>query len=1276
MGKLTLKIVAFFYDRKAVFFICLLFISGFIGVGISRLKINQNIFSTLPKGKAFEQLNKLIENKNISNKVVFSLYITPKDQEEDIQSLLGTFSDSLKGAGKNYLTDIVTSLPDVVDKFYNYYYSNFPYMVDSAFYQSLEPKLAKDSINATLTVCYNQLVSPGSTFLRPFLINDPIFISGNFFKQLRSNNDGEGLIMEDEIVYTRDKKKVIVNAKTTFHAGSSQDNIALYHLLENFKARWDQAHPTNKMEYFGTFQIAAENAIQVKKDNKLTITLSVVCILVLLLLYYRKLTIPLYFFLPTIFGATFALGVMGFVKPEISAISLATAAVLLGIIVDYAFHFFTHLKHTRSIETTIKEISIPLFTGSFTTITALAALRFSNSVVLQDFGMIAAISLTAAAVFTLTGLPVILKIFKFDYANIPDEKVIHSKPSFFSRHKGYYMAMVIILTAILYVYSNKVKFDSDLENMSVHSEKLVADEEQLTGLNPKKEKQIYLFATDKSYDNACAANFNAFEKLVVLKGKGEIKSYHSTAQFLIPKSIITSRKQTWDNFWAKNRPRTLDAIHESSARLGLNQDAFKGFEGWIGGAGGSESANGDSLIQEVGLNNLVDQTNERTTLITTVVIKNEYLASVKEQLAKINGIEIFDRAEMANSSLELVKNDFNYIFWITASIVFFTLLVIYGRIELTLLAFLPMAISWTWILGIAGLLGIKFNFVNVVISTFVFGLGDDFSIFVTDGLLNKYKFRNSALGSYTSAIVLSATATMIGLGVLFFAQHPAIHSIAAISVLGIGCILFLSLTFQPILFDFFIQKRVDNKKAPIPLTEFVYSAFEFAYFIVVCLCFYIILALLYITPAPKKSKIAFINTLISFFAWTVIYFDLQVTKRIFGRENLDLSKPSILIANHTSFLDILLIIMLNKKIILMVNRWVYHSPLFGFFIRYAGYIFTETGAEENLELIKQRIADGYSILIFPEGTRSLTDKIQRFHKGAFYLSQELKLDITPVLIHGASYVLPKNDYIVKAGSLNLKILPRIKHDDPAWGATYKERCKNVTAHFRQQYQEFKNERENTAYLRKRVLNNYMFKGPVIEWYTRIKWKLENKNYETYNEIIGNRKKILDIGCGYGYLDFYLHYKNEAREIIGIDYDEEKVEIADNCFDKGENVKIIAGDPVNFDFGTQDVVFLNDVLHYLTAENQAIVLEKSYSALNENGVIFIRDGVTEQAEKHEKTKLTEYLSTKVFRFNKQENEFQFISIEMIRNFAKNRNLTFEVHEHSANTSNVLFILKKP
>ena len=67
-----------------------------------------------------------------------------------------------------------------------------------------------------------------------------------------------------------------------------------------------------------------------------------------------------------------------------------------------------------------------------------------------------------------------------------------------------------------------------------------------------------------------------------------------------------------------------------------------------------------------------------------------------------------------------------------------------------------MAIGWVWILGLMQLLGIQFNIVNVILATFIFGQGDDYTIFVTEGLIRDYREGRQVLVSYQRSILLSA----------------------------------------------------------------------------------------------------------------------------------------------------------------------------------------------------------------------------------------------------------------------------------------------------------------------------------------------------------------------------------------------------------------------------------------------------------------------------------------------------------------------------------------
>lgn len=1189
-----------------------------------------------------------------------------------MQQLVQSFSDSLFHITKDHLKDIVSIRPDIDIQVYDHLYENYPYFLNDSDYTLMGNKLRRDSVNYSIGSSYRQLTGPGGTFLRKIILNDPLYLTSGFFKALGSNN--KELIVEEGLVFNKNRTHVLITAITTYGSDNSEHNLKLYESLENFKQRWNTAHAANTMDYFGTFEIAAQNELQVKKDTQITVTITLIILLLILFIYYRKILVPFYFILSPLFGAFFAIGIIGYIHPQIAAISLATGAVLMGIILDYSFHFFTHLRHTRSISITVKEISSPLLTGSFTTITAFSALQFANSPVLQDFGLFAGLCLSGAAFFTLVCLPVILRSLSFDYEKIPDEPFTFKLPSFSKKFKYVGLVAVGVLTIFFLYHSGDVRFDDELENMSFHSTDLKLKEQELTGTDPVTEKRLYVFATDASYESACEHNFALFKKIENLRKKYALKNIVSTGYFLIPQKLKKEREEKWLSFWSERKKEVFLNINHAADSVGFNQSAFVSYENWIERKHERET-NADSILKALGLNNLVRTENGKTTFVTSFVVGLSEKNALKAELAELKGLEIFDRSEIATQLLTSVKDDFNYILLLSALVVFCTLLLIYGRIELALFAFFPMLISWIWIIGIAALMNIKFNFVNVVISTFIFGLGDDYSIFITDGLLNRYKYGKRSLGSYSSAIILSAICTIVGTGALFFAKHPATHSIATVSVLGMGCILFLSLIFQPIFFEMFVQGRVDAKKPPVAIIEFVISVFEFSYWIIVCLSFYIISLVLIILPVTRKTKVYILNVIISFFARSVIYLGIHIKKNIIDKHHLDLKKPSIIIANHSSFLDILLVIMLNPRIIILVKDWVYKSPLFGPFIRMAGYVYSESGTVENLERIKQRMDDGYSILIFPEGTRSPDGNMQRFHKGAFFLAQHLKVDITPILIYGASFVLPKNDYLVRRGILSLKILPRIPYSNESWGLTYNERAKKISAYFKSEYAIFKDQQETAKTLWGRVFYNYIFKGPVTEWYVKIKWKLESYNYEYYNTLIDTRKRIMDIGCGYGYLSIFLHYKNANRQIMAIDYDEEKINIAANIFDKSDHLRFVHANLTEMEMETQDVIILGDVLHYLSEKEQTAVLEKCHKALDPNGIILIRDGITDLGKKHEKTQLSEVLSTRIFKFNKKENDFHFFSSEFIRSFASQYGYKYEMREQSNTTSNVLFILRK-
>ncbi len=1272
--KLVQSFYTFWASRKKTFSILFLLVCAFLAFGIAQLNISEDIYSILPKGKSFEKLNNLASGNDVRNKVFFLISVEEEKNQDELTETIDSLTQLITQKTNASFVNFTSSKEDLQKDIYDYYYTHFPLLLDSSYYQLIDEKIEKKSVEKSIHTTYRQIISPSGGFLKNYILNDPIFITQPFFSELEKLHSGGRINIKDGFMFSKDGGSIFIYANIKSNTTAAEKET-LYYNLQSFKAEWNTKHPTNQVDYFGTFQIATENSIQVKKDTKTTLIIAVIAILLILILYYRKVSAPIYFILPTLFGGLFALGIMGYLQPNVSGLSIATGAILFGIAMDYSFHFFTHYAHTKSLLQTLKEISIPLVTGSFTTILAFAALIFANSVILQDFGLFATLALIGASLFTLLFLPLILTITGFNVSSINREKELFKLPSLNKKYHPYALIAIVIITIILFYSSKGIQFDSDLNNLSYHQESLKEKEEKFVGMNPDEEVKLHLFSYGNSLDDAAESNYKLYKKIKDLKTKGLITEFFSTGDFIIPKSVQKTRIKTWNDYWSNKSTSTFSTIDSTAKSIGFNSNAFGNFKSWLTEFEAPTGKADSLLLNKMELNTLVRKDKDgKVILLSSVIVNKQDKERIKAELLTINGIEIFDRADMASSLVDLVKDDFNYLLFASFLIVFITLLIIYGRLELTLLTVLPMIIGWIWILGIASLLDIKFNFVNIVIATFIFGLGDDFSIFVSDGLMAKYKFKKNNLKSYNTAIILSAITTIIGTGVLIFAKHPAIHSVALISVLGIVLILLISLVVQPIIFNFFVQGRIEKGKPPITFFAFFLTTYSFTLFIVGSLAASVFLLFFRSMPIGRKRKQLFINHILSKLAWLQIYTGYQITKRI-DTQNLDISKPSIIISNHASFLDILLLIMLSPRIVLVVKDWVYKSPLFGSLIRYAGYIYIGDSPEENLEKVSKLIADGYSIGIFPEGTRSEDGNMKRFHKGAFFLADQLGLDITPIMVHGVYDTLPKSDLMINISTISLKVLPRIKHEDPVWGENYSQKTKSVSKYFKREFSSYKNQQEDALYFSKIIFRNYVFKGPLLEWYFKIKWGFESKNYTFYNKLIGNRTTIMDVGCGYGYLSYFLHFRNENREILALDYDEDKIAIAKNAYNITENLQFEAADIVSYPIPKREVIFYNDVLHYLPEEEQLIVLKKSIESLDQNGILFIRDGITDLKDRHKKTIETERYSTQIIGFNKKTRNLHFFSSEFIKNLAEEYGLSFEMIEQSKKTSNVLIILRK-
>jgi 1-acyl-sn-glycerol-3-phosphate acyltransferase len=147
---------------------------------------------------------------------------------------------------------------------------------------------------------------------------------------------------------------------------------------------------------------------------------------------------------------------------------------------------------------------------------------------------------------------------------------------------------------------------------------------------------------------------------------------------------------------------------------------------------------------------------------------------------------------------------------------------------------------------------------------------------------------------------------------------------------------------------------------------------------------------------------------------------------VIGRENIVKNQSYIVVSNHQSSFDIFVLFgWLGIDLKWVIKKELRKYPVFGYAMEKGGNIVIDRSnkkeAYQSLQKAREKIANGTSIIMLPEGTRSRTGHLGEFKRGAFWLAQELGLPILPVTIKGTREILPPKTLDLFPGRATMKI---------------------------------------------------------------------------------------------------------------------------------------------------------------------------------------------------------------------------------------------------------------
>ena len=778
------------------------------------------------------------------------------------------------------------------------------------------------------------------------------------------------------------------------------------------------------MEFTGSPVIAVMNAERMKKDAVRCAVLAIVLIVGLLAWYFRRVRPILLICVPVIFGIMAGLAFMGIVKESVSSVALAACCVIFGIAVDYSLLYSTRLGFTGNARQTLSDIVSPMVIGNITTVGAFLSLLVMSASGMRDFGLFAAVSLVGAIFFVIIFLP--HWVGEKNY-NPRSGGWLGRWAGFRPEENRYIFWLLLVATVFFYLFSRKVTFSGDFTKINYMAP---AQSQLLDKLSSYSGREgsvaVYAVSEGASLSDALYAsekNRNFTESNVK---SGNVLSSRGIGPFLPSKEEQTRRLSLWKSFVEKNGETLLSSLDKAGSAAGFTTDAFDSFKELFT----SElNVQQEEFFSPVGtlMAPFILRDSSTSIVMEILYTPKENLSSLyssyKDYKDKAEGSFLFDSYSMTDGMIDILQKDFDKVLAICSLLVFIFLWIAFRRLELALTAFLPMVVSWIWITGIMGIFGVSFNIVNIILATFIFGLGDDYTIFMVEGLQYEYTNKKPLLQSYKTGVTLSAITMFVGVGSLIFALHPALHSLGAVAVIGLVCVVLLAFMLPPVLFRFLVCKsfRRERKERvfPIRLSDIFVTLYRVAVFVAVCLWMKVK------TLFNPKLKGERLRTVITRY---MRFFSSKMPRVKFfvkGEHNFSSSEPCIIISNHQSHLDLLYLLSLSPKIVVVTNKWVYKSPVYGNFVRKAGNVCIEEGMEINREKLIALKKEGCSILIFPEGTRSEDCDILKFRSGAFSMAEELQMDILPVVLFGPGEIFPKGEHLLKRESLTANLVSMV-----------------------------------------------------------------------------------------------------------------------------------------------------------------------------------------------------------------------------------------------------------
>ncbi len=1205
--------------------ILLLLISFLSIIGWSRLNLESDFLELLPKTPERENLQEYKQVFSQFSQFSISL-VYPKKSEEELllatEYALGLLKKNPYFEGTSARFDLGT-MADIR----SFYDKQIPNLLDQSSFSDISAQTTSEEIFARFEEIFEEQVSVGPSNSNTYL--DPLLFSHLYWKKILANASPENF--RDGYLFSKTENALLLHVPLLQKNLSYEKSKECWQFLQEVSEELTKKFPGIEMVSIGGEKVASDNRDALEKDVFLTTLFAISFIFLLFYFIFQTFSIFLLMLLPSFFGLFVGIGLSNFFCGKISLLTLGCGAILIGITIDYAIHYLIHLQLSSSkdgqevADNLFKPLSIAMSS------TALAFLMpiFSEVPLYVELGYFVSFGILGSYLFVLFIFPILCQHFPQSDATPKAHlgkliKLLDTGNANL-KFRVFLIIFITIFTSLALFWTQKINFSSDLQQLSYSSPQTIQAEKRFFSLWGDQRGKMVVLVEGSSLEDTLSKNEEIHHLLRQEQEKGNIRVTNFWPSLFLSLKTMENNRRAWQKYWSPEKQEQVRKdFQRASKHFGFSFSAFEPFFTQLSQP--SEPQSIQALLANPSFQNMMGSSikeKEGKWYIQYIIQKQNKIDSLFEKLKEKDYVSLIDQIALVQATNKILAEK---TIWITvfAFLVVLSLLTLYFiHPEMVLVGILPLGLSLVWIFGLMYLFSTPLNMLNVLLIVFVLGLGIDYSVFQIVSYSESIGEKKDTQ-AYRGAIILSGITTIICFGVLCFSSHPALYNLGSCVAIGMLVVLFQNLFFVPLLLELFIPPHRNSH--PLRLLDVLGSIWSVGFFVsMIVFLAVVVFPIIGLWQIIFRKKDNFIYTRIietinrKLLQWNLFhlchYIDFPSRNQIQGK---------IVVANHSDTIDIPVFNSLPFDKVSLV-KWFWKFPFIKSVLRKASFIplspTKEMGENNNWkEPSKKSLLEKCNVFFFPEGTRNHNLSTKRFRLGAFELARETNASILPLCFFNTRWTLPRARLVGRMNRhMYVKALPLVTPDNFDYGLGAKALAKHVSQIIDETYEEMSQKYTSLAQKIQIACDSYRHISPPLDAYLFFKLKTD-KNYKQLPFLLPREGKILDLGCGEGFLSNLMVYLAEKREVLGVDYDLSKISLAKRSLigPLQKKITFIHGNIINEIKITENQfsgVLCSDILHYFSEKEQRQVLEKAWKAMKKEATIVIRQDVKNVSSKN-------------------------------------------------------------